>query len=776
MASVITLAGEQLFAVKAQNNEQLDIDTFIFANVVGQNAADPIDRAEGIPTGSIVHQQIVQQVGRINDNVVVYSTVLDSVTGPFDFNWVGLYSSVNDTLVAINHIPSTTKTITTPGEAGNTLNRNFGIEYSGIADLTGINVAPETWQLDFTARLAGMDELTRQLAKDMNGKNWFIDDGFKVVPRATTNTFDVLSGAGYVNGLRIEQVNDHILTLNSYPKFVYVDAYFDGDASSTWKPQHSFSVSNSELSDYIDGEGKQHYVLKIAAITNENTVEDLRSIDGLAEKISMLTQRNKEIQSQFDASQISLKNSPEFKKSGMFNGAKSTSILSDSIGAGAFAPNLFSNGWARLLARALNGEYGSASYGFTPYLSLGSGQNTSIDIHSVSFTGTWQAIYDYENDYLLAGIGHRSAAANNAIQFTLPTFMRRCYIHYLGQSNGGQFDILVNDTVVDTVDTNVAAGFYNKEVVMLDNRYGSCKIKIVSKSVDNVDFAGISYVSSQIETTCNNFSRSGRKLADVSEYAIKLICEESHTLIMALGHNDFGNNSAVNINNVKQRINWFIQYANENNVAVFVPDFCWTAPEDNWLRMELIRLTSETKGKYINLPKLLNKPNGELADADYLINVLNMWVDGSHPNVFGNKWLFELIAKSMGLSCNSKEQALALHDYAIPLALESSVGVENSLGAGQLSTVQRNGNSLIVSCFLEKEPGGQFPVGEYIIATEFPQKTDIIASQNLVIPLMKLDGTEVVGGCVISASGNIILKINSPTTYNDLVFQAQLRV
>ena len=56
MASVITIAGEQLFAAKAQANEQLDIDTFIFANVPNQNPNAPINREEGIPTAHIVYQ------------------------------------------------------------------------------------------------------------------------------------------------------------------------------------------------------------------------------------------------------------------------------------------------------------------------------------------------------------------------------------------------------------------------------------------------------------------------------------------------------------------------------------------------------------------------------------------------------------------------------------------------------------------------------------------------------------------------------------------------
>ncbi|ALS32777.1 hypothetical protein PTRA_a1589 [Pseudoalteromonas translucida KMM 520] len=287
MAQVITIAGEKLFATKAQANQQLDIDTFIFANVTGQDPAAEIDRNEGIPTSSIVHQQNVQQTGRINDNVVVYSTVLDSVTGPFEFNWVGLYSSVNQTLVAISHVPTVAKTITAPGSAGNTLNRNFGIEYSGIADLAGISVSPETWQLDFSARLSGMDELTRQLASDMNGKDWFIDDGFKVVPRSTANTFSVTPGVGYVSGLRVELKQEHTLTLQSYPQFVYVDAYFDGNASSTWTPQVAFTVSNTEMDDYIDTNGVHHYVLKLAKITTSDRVENLRNINGLKEQIEL---------------------------------------------------------------------------------------------------------------------------------------------------------------------------------------------------------------------------------------------------------------------------------------------------------------------------------------------------------------------------------------------------------------------------------------------------------------------------------------------------------
>ena len=277
MSQVVTNAGEALFAQKAQANEQLDIDTFIFAYIPGQDSQAPIDRSEGLPpTAQRVHTQPVQQVGRINNNTVVYSTVLNSLTGPFEFNWVGLYSSVNNTLVAISHVKSVNKTITELGNAGNTLNRNFAIEYSGISDITGITVAPETWQLDFSARLAGMDALTQNLAMDMNGRDWFIGDGFKVEPTENDDEFRVIAGVGYVHGMRVELEQDYVFSVQSYPQNVYVDVWFDGDASGVWKTNVSIILPTDNPNNYEDAEGKKHYLTQIAFIDSIYEALDTR--------------------------------------------------------------------------------------------------------------------------------------------------------------------------------------------------------------------------------------------------------------------------------------------------------------------------------------------------------------------------------------------------------------------------------------------------------------------------------------------------------------------
>ncbi|WNY35850.1 hypothetical protein VbVaMValp1_51 [Vibrio phage Vb_VaM_Valp1] len=468
--------------------------------------------------------------------------------------------------------------------------------------------------------------------------------------------------------------------------------------------------------------------------------------------------------------------SPKTSESALnyFNGKKCTSVLGDSISHGAFSGNLFSNGWVRLLARSLNGEYGASSYGFTPYLSLGSGANLSKDLHSVSFNGNWQSLDSSSAENLVSGQGFRSSAVGDSITFTIPTFMRRCILHYVIKPGGGTFDVSVNGVVKKSIDTNGEANnFGSVEVAMDDNRYGSCKIKMSTTSNADVDFSGISYVSASLETTCHNYSQSGRRLRYVGEDVIKTVCENSHTVVMALGHNDHGETDPAYQSEVSSKIDLFIQYANQHKVRVVVPDFCWGADSSNWMRVLLKKLASDTGGIYVDLPSMLTKEDGSPADSNHLINTLGMWVDGSHPNIKGNKWVFETIAKSMKLSCTSKEMALALHDYAIPIQLDVSVDVENSLPTA-LSSVKRSSNSLIVIFYLEKSPGGEFPIGDYVIAQGWPAGTDITAIQNGTYPLVSIDGSTFIGGCSISASGQVVLKITSPTIYNDLIFQISM--
>lgn len=213
-----------------------------------------------------------------------------------------------------------------------------------------------------------------------------------------------------------------------------------------------------------------------------------------------------------------------------------------------------------------------------------------------------------------------------------------------------------------------------------------------------------------------------------------------------------------------------IEQVNANKVLVVVPDFCWSADKNNWMRVLLKKLATQTNGVYVDLPSSLLKNDGSPADSNHLINVLGMWVDGSHPNERGNAWVFEMIGKAMKLSCTSKVQTLGNHDYRVPLQLSPAVSIKNSLTT-TLSSVVRSGNALLLNFYITKNTVEPIPVGQYVLCSGWPDRFDFSGIQGSVFPVMQIDGSTIIGGVVVSASGEVVLNITSLSVYNDLYFQ-----
>lgn len=141
----------------------------------------PVDRNEAMPpVEQIVHRQPVTRTGVVNENGVVYSAVLGADVGDFSFNWIGLLNKASGTLAMIVHAPLQQKLKTAEGQQGNVLTRSFLMEYNGAQTETGINTPAETWQIDFTARMAGMDERQRLENTDIYGAAAFFGDGWLV--------------------------------------------------------------------------------------------------------------------------------------------------------------------------------------------------------------------------------------------------------------------------------------------------------------------------------------------------------------------------------------------------------------------------------------------------------------------------------------------------------------------------------------------------------------------------------------------------------------------
>lgn len=271
--TAITLAFEQWKAQQGTTGEPVLLDEFVFANVPALDPDQPVDRNETLPPAEqIVHRQAVSRKGVVNDNAVVHSVVLGADVGDFSFNWIGLLNKASGTLAMIVHAPLQQKLKTAEGQQGNVLTRSFLMEYNGAQAETGINTPAETWQIDFTARMAGMDERLRLENIDIFGAAAFFGDGYLV--GKSGNQFYVTKGTGYVAGLRTTLAENLNITVTTRPVKVWLDVCWTGTLTSVWGVQSRITVADN-LADYVQN-GVQHYVFAVAGIDENGNITDLR--------------------------------------------------------------------------------------------------------------------------------------------------------------------------------------------------------------------------------------------------------------------------------------------------------------------------------------------------------------------------------------------------------------------------------------------------------------------------------------------------------------------
>lgn len=267
MATVITRAFEHWQAGQVLNNLPARPDTIIFAHIPGLDPTADINPDEGIPAdGQIVHRDVVTQYGLINDSAVAYSVVLDTRVGDFTFNWIGLVDAASNTLCMIVHTPAQQKIATVNGVQGNNITRTFLMEFAGAAEASQITVSAQTWQIDFSARLRGIDEVSRLANLDYYGHAAFFADGFSVSKDG--DKYRVKAGLAYVGGIRALLADDVLLEAAA-GNVVYADVSYQGSVLSEFAPIIHLGVKHSagDFGDYTDANGFTHYIASLALIT-----------------------------------------------------------------------------------------------------------------------------------------------------------------------------------------------------------------------------------------------------------------------------------------------------------------------------------------------------------------------------------------------------------------------------------------------------------------------------------------------------------------------------
>lgn len=279
MASVITLAFENWKAQEAASGKAVLLNEFVFANVPNLDPTQPISRNEKLPPANqIVHRQAVNKAGLASENAVAYSVTMGADVGNFDFNWIGLLNKASGTVAMITHAPTQKKLKNQNGQQGNVLTRSFILEFQGAAEETQIKTSAETWQIDFTARLSGIDEMQRLINVDSYGAAAFFNDGFEVT--RSGEQYTVKKGLGYVGGLRGELAQNQILNGLRNTK-IYADFSYQGNIVSQWNTVVKIT-SAATLNNYVDAAGFTHQVFAIASIDANGNVKDLRPMGALS--------------------------------------------------------------------------------------------------------------------------------------------------------------------------------------------------------------------------------------------------------------------------------------------------------------------------------------------------------------------------------------------------------------------------------------------------------------------------------------------------------------
>lgn len=435
----------------------------------------------------------------------------------------------------------------------------------------------------------------------------------------------------------------------------------------------------------------------------------------------------------------------------LFEKYKGISILGDSITHGAFALNSFTSSWGRLFQRMANNELNTKSYGVINFLSLGSGVTASTDIHSVSFSGTWST--GVNSLSTLIGSSLSNSDVGSEINVTIPKFQNNFKINYVTSPTNGVFEVYINGVLSSTINSSGTLNPYSyQDFPLTDNGKGttSIKIKVVSGIVE---ISTILYYLGN-NTVVNLFATSGRKLRELTDSTIDLICANSSTLILALGHNDTFTTELVS------RVDRLIAKCNENHIQLVIPDFRWNSAITDSVRQELYRLHQGVKNSiYIPFPELF-KNTEETVDGTYTVSTLGLFTDASHPNVAGHKLIAETIAKEMKFSVSSSIEALRTCNYLLPLSLNTGTTVENIT---TISSVKWDNSALNVSCLIRMSPSGAFPTGTHIIQTKWDAKYGVpLIKQNWQgVAYIRNDTGEIVSIASLSSSGELKLYVLS---------------
>lgn len=278
MGQTMTTAGEQFLSEVAAGAKSLNggmlADQILFANVPGLDPdATPL-KTEGMPA-QVEYPADITRAGSLSDDSVIFNTLLNSDVGNFQFNWLGLYNSTHNVLIAVGYEPLQDKYKTSGGGTGNVLSKGFALNIKGLAAVAGVDIPAQSWQVDFTQRQKDNELNTRDALRKAYGPGTFLNDAGLVIHNGTG--FVISGGTLVIDGLQFDLPETTLDPGATFPVNVFAEVYQQVTATGV-ENRIAFKTSMGELAGFNDPQGEYHHLLKIATINSAADITDQRPV------------------------------------------------------------------------------------------------------------------------------------------------------------------------------------------------------------------------------------------------------------------------------------------------------------------------------------------------------------------------------------------------------------------------------------------------------------------------------------------------------------------
>lgn len=281
MPSTVTNAGNNFITTAATGVTPLSngrlADQILLAYIDGLDITQAPPADEQIPA-QLVDTVAISQYAAPNDDVMLFTALLEAAAGDYSFNWVGLYNSEHDVLIQVAYEPVQTKIATSGQDIGTVQAKTMALQLRGAAAVFDLQTPAQSWQLDFTGRQKSAEEIQRAAMRGVYGSGTYVLTAGQVTKGASV--YQVAEGAAMIDGLQVQiPATDTAIASDTatenYPFYIYATVAQSVTASSV-ENTIEIETSQNTLDNYTDQHGQVHARVLLATLDDENTITDAR--------------------------------------------------------------------------------------------------------------------------------------------------------------------------------------------------------------------------------------------------------------------------------------------------------------------------------------------------------------------------------------------------------------------------------------------------------------------------------------------------------------------